>query len=105
MIETFAAMTYGSVLSSESVRLSLMLAALNTLEVKCGNVMNAYMTAPITGKVWTILGPEFGADAGKKSIIVCALYGLKSAGAGFQAHLCLCMRGLGYLPCLADPDL
>ena len=82
-----------------------MLAAMNNLEVKCGNVMNAYITAPITEKVWTILGPEFGADQGKKALIVRALYGVKYAGFAFQTHLCICMKGMGYTPCLADPDL
>ena len=96
MTDTPAAITYASVVSRESVRLALMLAALNALEVKCGDVMNAYITAPITEKVWTILGPEFGANQGKKALIVRALYGLKSAGAAFRAHLCKCMKGLGY---------
>jgi hypothetical protein len=36
------------------------MAALNDLEVKVGDVLNAYITAPITEKVWTVLGPEFG---------------------------------------------
>ena len=67
--------------------------------------MNAFITAPITEKGWTILGHEFGADQGKKALIVRALYGLKSAGAAFQTHLCICMKGLGYTPCLADPEL
>ena len=105
MTDAPAAITYASVVSRESVRLALMLAALNALEVKCGDVMNAYITAPITEKVWTTLGPEFGADQGKRALIVRALYGLKSAGAAFRAHLCICMKGLGYTPCLADPDL
>ena len=60
-----------------------MLAALNALEVKCGDVMNAYITDPITDKFWTIFGPKSGAESGKKSIIVRALYGLKSAGTAF----------------------
>ena len=51
-----------------------MLASLNALEVKCGNVMNSYITAPITEKVWTILGPKFGAEQGKKALIVRELY-------------------------------
>ena len=105
MKETPADMTYASVISRESVRLALMLAALNALEVRCGNVMNAYIIDPITEKFWTILGPEFGADAGKKAIIVRVLYGLKYASADFRAHLCICMRGLDYLPCLDDPNL
>ena len=51
MTEMPADMTYASVVSRENARLSLMLAALNALEVKYGHVMNAYITAPITEKV------------------------------------------------------
>ena len=54
--------------------MALTIAALNDLEVKVGDVLNAYITAPITEKVWTILGPECGPDAGKTAIIVRALY-------------------------------
>ena len=79
--------TYASVVSQETVCLALTIAALNNLEVKVGDVLNAYITAPITKKVWTILGPEFGPNAGKTALIVRALYGLKSAGASFCTHL------------------
>ena len=79
--------TYSSVVSRETVRLALMIAALNDLQVKTADVMNAYITAPTKEKIWTIIGPEFGADAGKKAIIVRALYGLKSSGAAFRNHL------------------
>ena len=48
------------------------MAALNDLEVKVGDVINAYITTPITEKVWTVLGSEFGSDSGKFNIIVCA---------------------------------
>jgi hypothetical protein len=78
-----ATITYASVVSRETVRLALTFASLNDLEVKVGNVLNAYITAPVKEKVWTILGPEFGHDSGKSAVIVCALYGLESAGAAF----------------------
>jgi hypothetical protein len=39
-----------------------MLAPLNDLQVKAGDVLNAYITAPVKEKVWTVLGPEFGPD-------------------------------------------
>jgi hypothetical protein len=81
------------------------MAALNDLEVKVGDVLNAYITAPITEKVWTVLGAEFGSDAGKSAIVVRALYGLKSAGAAFRAHLASFMQQMGYTSCKADPDL
>jgi hypothetical protein len=60
------AMTYASVVSRESVRIALTLAALNDLAVKMADIENDYLTAPITEKVWTVLGPEFGDDAGSR---------------------------------------
>jgi hypothetical protein len=50
-------MTYASVVSRDSVRIALTLAALNDLDVMMGNIDNAYLTAPITEKLWTVLGP------------------------------------------------
>jgi hypothetical protein len=47
----------------------------------------------------------FGDDAGKRALIVRALYGLKSAGAAFRHHLAECMNHLGWHPCRADRDL
>ena len=76
-----------SVVSRESVRIALTLAALNDLEVKTADIENAYLTAPVSEKIWTVLGPEFGDDQGKRAIVVRALYGLKSAGASFRNHL------------------
>jgi hypothetical protein len=60
--------TYASVVSHETVRIAFLMAALNDLYVKVGDVLNAYITAPITEKVWTLLGPEFGIDTGKSAI-------------------------------------
>ncbi len=78
-----ATITYASVVSRETVRLALTFASLNDLKVKVGDVLNAYITAPVKKKVWTILGPKFGHDSGKSAVIVHALNGLKSAGAAF----------------------
>ncbi len=103
--KTPATITYASVVSRETVRIALLMAALNDLEVKIGNVLNAYITAPVTEKVWTVLGPKFGNDAGKTAIIVRTLYGLKSAGAAFHTHLASFMRQMGYTSCKANPDL
>ncbi len=44
-------------------------------------------------------------EAGKKAFVVRALYGLKSAGASFWNHLADCMQHMGFIPCLANPDL
>jgi hypothetical protein len=69
------AMAYASVVSRESVRIALTLADLNDVDVKMADIENAYLTAPITEKVWTVFGPEFGDDTGKRALIVIALYG------------------------------
>jgi hypothetical protein len=79
--------------------------ALNDLNVMMGDIENAYLAAPITEKVWTVLGPEFGDDAGKRALIVRALYGLHSAGAAFRNHLASCIDHLGWKPCIIDRDL
>ena len=55
------------------------------------DIENEYAKAPVTEKIWTKLGEDFGADAAKKAIIVRALYGLKSRGAAFHNHLADCM--------------
>jgi hypothetical protein len=39
--------TYASVVSRETIRIALLMAALNGLNVKVGDVLNAYITAPI----------------------------------------------------------
>ena len=103
--DTPAVVTYASVVSHDTVKNSLMIAALNNLEVKSSDVMNAFLTAPFSEKIRTTLGPEFGDDVGKKAIIVRSLYGLKSSGARFGNHIADCMRLLGYELCRADPDL
>lgn len=100
-----AVMTYASVVTRETVRIALTLAALNDLEVKASDVQNAYLQAPVEELIYTKLGPEFEADEGKFAVITRALYGLKSAGASFGRHIADCMRTLGYTSCKADPDL
>jgi hypothetical protein len=100
-----ATITYASVVSCETVRLALTITSLNDLEVKVGDFLNTYITASVKEKVWTILGLKFGHDPGRSAIIVHALYGLKSAGRAFQAHLASFMCQMGYTSCKADPDL
>jgi hypothetical protein len=39
------------------------------------DISNAYLTAPTTERVWTVLGPKWGADAGvnKPSLFVLSM--------------------------------
>ena len=45
--ETPATLTYTNVVSRERARIALTLAELNDLEVKTGDIMNAYLTSPV----------------------------------------------------------
>jgi hypothetical protein len=69
--------TYSSVVSRDSVRIAFLIAALNDLEIAACDIQGAYLNAETTEKVYTIAGPEFGADSGRPAVIVRALYGLR----------------------------
>jgi hypothetical protein len=84
-------MTHASVVSREFMRINLTLASLNDMDINMTVIENAFPTAPITEKVWTVLDPEFGADAGKQALFTRCIYGLKSDGASFRNHLAECM--------------
>ena len=103
--EAPSSITYSSVVSRDSVRIALLIAALNDLDVLACDIQNAYLTAPCREKVYIIAGPEFGSDAGKIMKVTRALYGLKSAGASFRAFLGEHLHSLGYQSTLADPDV
>ena len=89
--------TYEIILSMDIVRIDLTLSALNYLPVKVADIHNSYIPSPVTENIWKVLGQEFGEDDGRKSIVVCALNCLKSAGADFRNHLAECMHHLGFL--------
>ena len=102
---TPSSVTYSSVVSRDSVRICLLLAALNDLKVLSADIENAYLTAPCREKCWTIAGKEFGSDQGKPFIIEKALYGLKSSGAAFHAFLAETLDDMGFHSSHADPDV
>ena len=54
--------TYSSVVSRDSVRLALTIAALNGLDILACNIQNAYLTAKCREKIWTVAGPEIGPE-------------------------------------------
>ena len=70
-------MTYSTDVYRDSVRILLLAAALNGLEVKGADVQNAFLSANNLEKHWLMAGPEFGPEQGNVFIVVRALYGLK----------------------------
>ena len=103
-----ASSKYSSVASRDSVRICLLLAALNDLDVLMADIGNAYLNAPCKERVHVKCGPElFGAEhQGKHAVIVRALYGLASAGNSWRHHFSTAIRTeLGYTSTTADPDV
>ena len=90
------AMVYSSVVSRDIVRLILLIAALNNLEVLSADVQNAFLTAPNKEKVYLRAGPEFGINEGKTYIVTKALYGLKSASASFRSYVADALDNAGH---------
>ena len=103
--DTPAAITYSSVVSRDSVRICMLLAALNDLNIESAVIENAYLTAPCREKCWTVGGKEFGSGAGKPFIIIKALYGLKSSGVAFRAFLAETLDDIGFKSSETDPDV
>ena len=103
--ETPTSITYSSVVSRDSVRIGLLIAALNELDVLSCDIQNAYLTAPCREKFYIVAGSEFGSDQGKIMKVTRALYGLKSAGASFRKFLGEHLVDMGFKPSYADPDV
>ena len=105
MTETPATLTYLSVVLHDSVRIALTIAALNDLQVMSCDIQNTYLTADCREKIWTYAGPEFGLEQGSIMFMRKALYGLKSSGAAFWAHLAETLHDIGFCSTSADPDV
>ena len=56
--------TYSSMVTRMMIYIALTMAVSHDLEIKTADVLNANVTAPNREKTWTVLGPEFGCDAG-----------------------------------------
>ena len=105
MTNALATNTYASIVSEERVMIALMIAFLSDLEVKSGDILNTYVQALVTEKMWTTFGQEFSKDAEKTVVIVIAIYGLNSPGVAFRSHVAKYMESLGYESCKTDQDL
>jgi hypothetical protein len=67
---------YSSVVSLQSMLISIVASELNNLDIMVGNVSSAYLEANTQEIVCVIAGPKFGPLEGHLLVIVHALYGL-----------------------------
>jgi hypothetical protein len=87
------------------VKIILLFAALNDLDVLGADIQNAFLTAPNCEKCWITAGPEFGPDEGKNLLVICALYGLKSASFSFRSYATEKLDDMGFKSSTADSDV
>ena len=100
-----SSMTLSTSITRESVRIAFLLAGLNKLDKKAGDISNAYLNAPCRELICIVTGPEFGSDEGCDMKVVRAWYGLKSSGAICHAMLSQTMMDMKYTRCKADHDV
>ena len=106
MTDPPSSMTYASVVSRDSIRIGLLIASLNDLELMSADVAGAYLNADCPERVHIVCGPEFGEHEGKTAIIKKALYGLRSSGFAWRTLCARTLReSLGFRPCRADSDV
>jgi hypothetical protein len=98
-------LTYISVVSIESNRIAFLIAAINGYDVIAADVQNAYVQATSLEKYYAITGDEFGEDKGKTALFVRALYGLKSSGDSWRAHIAHTLSDMLFVPSRGDPDV
>ena len=91
--------------SLRSLRIAIVAAELNDLDIMVGDISSAYLEAYTNEKVYFIAGPEFGPLEGHLLTIERALYGLRTSGARWHDRLADTLRDMGYTTCKADPDV
>ena len=96
---------YSGVVSIKTIRVSFVLAAMNTLEVFAADVSTAYLYGKTRKKVYVNAGKEFGEHEGKRMLIDKGLYGLQSFAARFHDKLASTLRQMKFKSCKADHDL
>ena len=106
--KTPSSVTYSTVVSRDSIRICLTIAALNGMKVMTADIQNAYLTAPCREKIWCTAGREFesfGIAKGTALLLVRALYGLKSSGAAFRSFCAEQLDRMNFHSTTGDPDV
>ena len=71
----------------DSIRLGLLLASFNYLDICYVDIGNAYLNYDCREKVCCASGPELNVDQGLVIVVVRDMYGLKSEGEAWRAML------------------
>ena len=98
---------YSSVVNIRSLRIILLAAELNDLELQGADVGNAYLEALTHEKIYFIAGEEFAPFGleGHTLVLYKALYGLKSSGYEWGLECSKTLKKEGFFPSRADPQV
>jgi hypothetical protein len=105
MIDPRGISSRSTVVKGISVRLLDLIAHRDGLEILCGDIGNAFITADCLEKVYSVAGPEFGDREDSVILLIKALYGLRSSSRAFRAHFADFLRQLGFFPTRYDRDV
>ena len=97
--------TRSTVVKGVSVHLLDVIAHRDNLKVLCGDVGNAFDTAPCLEKVYSRAGPEFGDCHDSIMVLAKALYGLRSSSRAFCGHFADFLHSLGFCSTCYDHDV
>ena len=105
MIDPMGVNYRSTVVKGISVRLLDLIAHRDNLQILCGDIGNAFITADCMEKVYSRAGPEFGDKEDAILLFKKALYGLRSSSRAFRGHFADFLRGLGFFACRYDRDV
>ena len=95
---------YAPVASLEIIRILLLIAIMNGLDVKVIDVSCAFLQSKCEEKIYTIAGIEWGKDlVGQILLILKSIYGLRKSAASWFKEFAEALMTLGFVPSLASP--
>jgi hypothetical protein len=94
---------YSKVVSLRGIRTLIFLP--HNLNNWATDIGNAYLEAVTSEKLFIIAGPEFREQQGHILIIYKAPYGLRTSGLRWHDRFAYVLRALGFVPCIAEPDI
>ena len=103
-VDTPPSMNYASVVLRDSVRIVIMLDALNGLDLQCDDIQNPYLNDNPKEKLFLYSGEQFIKDKGKNIIVIHALYVLKGVVFTWAEAIFQLIRDLNLHSCWKDSD-
>ena len=106
MVDPMGVNTRSTIVKDTSVRLLDLISHRDGVQILCGDIGNAFITAQwCMEKIYHIVGPEFGDREGSILVLKKALYGLHSSSRAFRAHFADFLRFLGFFASRYDRDV